>query len=186
MTANHARPSSADTGPTPPGWVRLLLGIVLALAEIVVLGDVVLATIVSALFIGVMAMIAGAFEIIHAFWTKGWGGFGWQVLLGILYFICGLVLVSQPVSAALTLTFALGLALACSGFLRMAVGINHWRDKGWIMLLSGMFGVVAGLIILTGFPRTGLWLLGFLLGIDLIWHGGAWLTYGWPPALRTV
>ena len=46
------------------------------------------------------------------------------------------------------------------------------------MLLSGAFGVLAGLLILSGFPRNHFWLLGLLLGIDLISHGAAWLTYG--------
>ena len=53
----------------------------------------------------------------------------------------------------------------------------------WIMLLSGVFGVLAGIVILTGFPMTGLWVLGFLLGVDLISHGLGWLAYAWKPAL---
>ena len=60
---------------SPPTWVRILLGVVLILAGLFVLGDVTLATLVSTMFIAAMAIVAGAFEIIHAFWTKGWGGF---------------------------------------------------------------------------------------------------------------
>lgn len=33
---------------------------------------------------------------------------------------------------------------------------------------------------------TGLWVLGFVLGVDLISHDMAWLTYAWPPAARTA
>ena len=64
---------------TPPTWVRILLGIVFVLAGLFVLGDVVVATLISAIFIGAMAIVAGGFEIVHAFWTKGWGGFLWQL-----------------------------------------------------------------------------------------------------------
>ena len=53
---------------------------------------------------GRVAIITGAFEIIHAFWTKGWGGFFWQVLLGILYIALGAVVVSHPVASALILS----------------------------------------------------------------------------------
>jgi uncharacterized membrane protein HdeD (DUF308 family) len=52
---------------------------------------------------------------------------------------------------------------------------------GWAML-SGAFGVLAGLVTLSGFLMTGLWVLGFVLGVDLISHGIAWLTYAWQPA----
>jgi uncharacterized membrane protein HdeD (DUF308 family) len=146
-------------------------------AGFLVLGDVVFFTLISTIFIGWMAIFTGAFEIIHAFWTKGWGGFAWQVLLGILYVAFGFVLVSQPLNSALILTYVLGLVLLISGFVRILVGIGHWREAGWIMLLSGLFGIVAGLIILTGFPATGMWVLGLLLGIDLLSHGIGWLTY---------
>jgi uncharacterized membrane protein HdeD (DUF308 family) len=86
----------------------------------------------------------------------------------------------------LIITYALGLLLLVSGFVRILLGFSHWRDAGWIMLLSGVFGILAGLIILTGFPSTGLWVLGFVLGVDLISHGIAWLTYAWRPAARTA
>jgi uncharacterized membrane protein HdeD (DUF308 family) len=50
------------------------------------------------------------------------------------------------------------------------------------MVLSGLFGIFAGLIILTRFPASGMWVLGLLLGIDLLSHGIGWLTYAiWRP-----
>lgn len=168
----------------PPTWVRVLLGIVLILGGLFVLGDVALATFISTLFIGYTAIVVGAFEIIHAFWTKGWGGLAWQLLLGALYVAFGVMVVSQPVSGALILTFVLGLMLLASGLVRIFTGIRNWGSLGWMMIISGAFGVIAGLIILTGWPTTGIWVLGLLLGIDLIAHGVAWLTYAWAPAAR--
>lgn len=170
----------------PPTWIRVLLGIVFILAGFFVLGDVVAATLISAIFIGAMAIVAGGFEIVHAFWTKGWGGFLWQLLLGALYVAAGIVILSQPVQGALILTYVLGLVLAISGFVRIVLSFGHWKSGGWIMLISGIFGVLAGLVILTGFPMTGLWVLGFVLGIDLIMHGVAWFTYAWLPAARVA
>jgi uncharacterized membrane protein HdeD (DUF308 family) len=186
MSAYERVTASATGLPPPPMWVRVLLGVVLILAGLFVLGDVALATIISAKVIGFAAIIAGAFEVVHAFWTKGWGGFLWQILLGALYIVFGLMVVRQPAAGALILTFVLGLSLLASGIVRILVGIKQWRTVGWIMFLSGAFGCLAGFIILTGWPMSGLWVLGLLLGIDLISHGVAWLTYGWLPAVRTA
>lgn len=187
MTAQDTRSASRPQAfSAPPTWVRILLGIVLILAGIFVLGDIAIATLISAVFIGIVAIIAGAFEIIHAFWTKGWGGFAWQILLGVLYLTFGIVLLNQPATGALVITYVLGLLLLLSGVVRVLLSFSHWASHGWIMLVSGLFGVLAGLVILTGFPITGLWVLGLLLGIDLISHGMAWLTYAWLPAARTV
>ncbi|MCZ8548247.1 HdeD family acid-resistance protein [Mesorhizobium qingshengii] len=170
----------------PPTAVRLLLGLVLIVGGVFVLGDIALATVISAIVIGVTAIVVGAFEMMHAFWMKGWGGFVWQFLLGILYVVFGAMVVSQPLSGALVLTYILGLLLTASGVVRLFVGVKRWSDVGWTMVLSGAFGILAGLVILTGWPMTGLWVLGFLLGIDLISHGIAWLTYGWLPAAKTA
>ena len=187
MTTYDSSPRlPAENLSTPPFWICLLLGIVMIVAGVAVLGDVVLVTVISTMFIGWTFIIVGVFEVIHAFWTKGWGGFLWQVLLGVLYIAFGAVMVSQPVASALIITYALGLLLLISGFVRILLGFSHWKDAGWIMLLSGIFGILAGLVILTGFPATGLWVLGFVLGVDLISHGIAWLIYAWRPAARTA
>lgn len=177
--------ATLDTGTSPhalsapPKWVRIALGIVLIAGGFLVLGDIAVATLISAVFIGIVAILGGIFEIVHAFWTKGWGGFLWQIVLGVLYVAFGVVLVTQPLYGALFLTWALGLLLLISGFVRIALSLTRWQEVGWIMLVSGILGVLAGLVILTGFPMTGLWVLGMVLGIDLIAHGVAWLTYGW-------
>ena len=180
MTTHDTGTSAAPD--VPPTWLRVLLGIVLIAGGVFVLGDVALATLVSALFIGFTAIVVGAFEIIHAFWTKGWGGFIWQILLGALYIVFGVMMVSWPVPGAMLLTLVLGFVFLASGVVRIIVAFRHWSEAGWLMLLSGAFGIVAGIMILTGWPTTGIWLLGLLLGIDLISHGIAWLIYGRLPA----
>lgn len=163
----------------PPRWICVLLGLVMVIVGFLVLSDVMLFTVVSTIFIGWMAIVAGGFEIVHSFWTKGWGGMLWQMLLGILYVAFGIALVTQPLFSALILTYILGIALLISGITRIMLGISFWRQSGWIMVVSGLFGAAAGLIILTGFPASGLWVLGMLLGIDLIIHGVGWMSYAW-------
>ena len=173
--------SPSAGGNEMPLRIRILLGVVFIGAGIVVLGDVVLAAIVSAIFIGICAVAAGVFEIFHAFWTKGWGGMIWQLLLGALYLLVGVTLISQPVAGALLLAWVLGVTLVASGLVRIYLGLKNWADAGALLMLSGIFGVVAGILIFTGWPTTGLWVIGFLLGIDLIFHGIGWLIFARKP-----
>jgi uncharacterized membrane protein HdeD (DUF308 family) len=181
MTSHPAGSTSVAEGvTTPPTWVRVLLGIVLVAAGVIVLADLALVAAVSSIFIGSVAVAVGAFEILHAYWTKGAGGLPSKALLGVLYMAVGIVLLSQPGSGALILTYALGLLLLLSGLVRMRLGVGSWQENGWVMLLSGVFGVLAGLAVLTGFPKTTLWGLAVLLGIDLMSHGAAWLSLAWP------
>src|SRR5258708_24150496 len=113
------------------------------LAGFLVLGDVVLVTVISTIFIGMMSIAAGVFEVIHAFWTKGWGGFLWQVLFGVLYVAVGVVVVSPPLAGALILTYSLGLLFLISCIVRIVLGFRHWTKTCWLMLISGAFGVLA-------------------------------------------
>jgi uncharacterized membrane protein HdeD (DUF308 family) len=114
------------------------------------------------------------------------GDFFWQLLLGIVYAAFGFVLMTQPVVGALIVTFCLGVLFVASGLSRIFLTLRHWQEAGWLMLLSGVFGVLAGIAILVGWPATGLVVLGYLLGIDLIFHGYAWSTYASRPAVITT
>ncbi|MBB3021511.1 uncharacterized membrane protein HdeD (DUF308 family) [Microvirga lupini] len=178
-----------------------MLGAVMILTGLAVLADVAFAVLVSSAFIGAAAIAVGAFEIIHAVWTRGWGGLAWQALLGFLYVAAGIVLLDgagsgetvvasgvarSTRSGELLLTYGLGLLLLLSGTVRILLGWRRWWESGWVMLLSGAFGVMAGVIVLTEFPKIGLWVFGLLLGVDLMVHGAAWLGYAFSRRARTV
>jgi uncharacterized membrane protein HdeD (DUF308 family) len=168
----------------PPVWLRVSLGLVLILGGLLVLGDIALATFVSTIFIGYTAIVVGAFEIVHAFWTKGWGGLFWHVLLGALYILFGWAVLSQPASGALILTAVLGAIFLASAVVRIVVAFANWSAVGPSMLISGVLGLMAGGIILSGWPGSSSWVLGLLLGIDLISSGVAWMLFGLLPSAR--
>jgi len=145
-----------------------------------------MATVVGTMLIGIVAIVGGAFEIVHAFWTKGWGGFIWQILLGLLYVVAGVYLVTRPVGGALALTWIIAVVLLASGVIRLVAGFQYWSAGGWLLVLSGIFGIVAGIIILTGWPESSLWVIGLLLGIDFIFAGVGWLLHAAAPPPRTA
>ena len=103
-------------------------------------------------------------------------------MLGLLYVAAGVILLRQPLTGALFLTWVLGILFAAGGVVRIFLGFRHWAEAGWLLLLSGIFGVIAGFVILSGWPVTGLWVIGFLLGIDLIFSGVGWLVFALRPA----
>jgi len=185
MAAWDSAPGTSTGQPTrPSAGIRVLLGAVMILAGAAVLADVAFASPVSPTFIGAAAILVGAFEIGHAIATRGWAGFAWQMILGLVYIGLGLLLVGTIGSESRLLPYGLGLLLMLSGIVRILFGLGHWREVGWLMLSSGAFGVLAGFLILMDFPKASLWVLGLLLGIDLISHGLAWLGYGFLPTSR--
>ena len=178
-TTHGVLESRRSIAPHAPTWVALLLGFVLLAAGIFVLGDVALASVISAFAIGGAAVVGGGFEIAHAFWTPAWGSFAWRLLLGILYIIFGVALMVRPDLSAFILTYLLGIVLVISGLVRLVLGYRYAGRTGRLMLVSGVVGIAAGIMILAHWPASGLWAIGLLVGIDLIAHGIAWLAVAW-------
>jgi uncharacterized membrane protein HdeD (DUF308 family) len=172
-----AVPESGGEASAKSWWLYLLLGVVLLIAGIFVLGDLVVASAVSAIFIGWVILIAGVLEIVHAFSARGWKGFLLDLLLGILYVVGGLMLISNPLAASISITLAIGVIWIVSGIFRMALSGSIGQEGGWPIFFSGLLAVLAGAIILARWPASGLWVLGLLLGIDLIVYGIAWISY---------
>jgi uncharacterized membrane protein HdeD (DUF308 family) len=163
-------------------WQFALLGAGLLLLGLFVLGHLSAATIASAIVFGAAVLIGGAIQIAHAFSMREWGGFLFSLALGVLYAIFGIVLILNPIAASYALTLVFAALLIASGIVRFVLAWRFWPLLGWMLVVSGAVGVLAGVVILSGWPMTGLWVLGLCLAIDLIMHGVWWLVFGF--ALR--
>ncbi len=166
------------------GWF-VALGIVLILAGLFALGNVVAFTIASVIFIGAMLLVGGVFEIIHAFATKNWRGFVLNLILGIVYVIGGLLIMQEPVQGSLVLTLFVLAALLVGGIMRIAIAWQHRELAGWwLMLLGGIVSIVVAFMLYATLPWSGLWVLGTLIGVELLVQGVTWLQFGF--ALRKM
>ena len=178
VTASAHSFSGIETLHAKWGWI-VALGIVYSVAGIVALGSVVMATVASVFVVGIMMLIAGVAEVINAFQVKTWGKFLFWVLLGVLYIVAGFVTFENPLLAAALLTLLLACALIVSGIMRIILGFSMKRGMPWIwVVLSGVVTLLLGLIILNHWPVSSLYILGLLLGIDLVFAGASWIGMG--------
>ena len=160
------------------GWI-VALGIVYTVAGFIALGSVLMATVASVFIVGIMMLIAGVAEVINAFQVKTWGKFLFWVLLGVLYIVAGFAAFENPLLAAAVLTLLLAFALIVSGIMRIILGFSMKREMPWIwVVLSGVVTLLLGLIILSHWPVSSLYILGLLLGIDLVFAGASWIGMG--------
>jgi uncharacterized membrane protein HdeD (DUF308 family) len=169
---------SSGLGIGTSRWATILLGMFLILVGLFVLGDIASATIVSAMLFGIALMVAGAFEAIHSFSAPHWGSFFLRLLIGAFYVIGGAILVANPLAASTIVTFAFAAALIASGAARIFLAIEYWERFGGLLLASGIIGILAGLVILLKWPLSGLWVLGLVVGVDLLLHGAWWVMFG--------
>jgi uncharacterized membrane protein HdeD (DUF308 family) len=160
------------------GWI-VALGVVYVIAGVIALGSVVMATIAAVWVVGIMMIIAGVFEVIHSFQIKTWGRFLFWLLLGVLYVIAGFIAFRDALSFAIWLTLLLGAALVASGIVRIFLGFNMRGGTpwGWVVA-SGVVTLLLGIIILVQWPYSGLYALGIILGVDLVFAGASWIGLG--------
>ena len=153
------------------------LGVIYLVVGMIALGSVVMATAASVLIVGVMMVIAGAAEIFNAFQIKTWGKFLIWLLLGALYVIAGFLTFQNPLLAAAVLTLMLGVALLISGIMRVILAFSMKQGMPWIwVLISGVVTLLLGLMILSRWPLSSLYVIGIFLGIDLVIAGASWIA----------
>jgi len=157
--------------------VDVVIGILLVLAGLYVLGNVVLATAFTALFIGWFALVSGAIELITSFFKIKSGNFWSHALGGAVLTVFGLFVLRNPAVAVVTLTILAGALFFSTGLVRvfMAAQVPSGR---WAFILSGLVSVVLGVVVLFNLATASFTLLGILLGVQTLVEGLTILLVG--------
>lgn len=155
------------------GWF-LVLGILLIVLGAVALIYTPSATIGTVLLLGWLMVFSGIVEAVDAFQVRGWGGVFLHLAGGVLGILIGLMVVTHPVAGALAWTLLFAAFFTVIGLFRLIAAIwLRYRSWGWVAF-DGVVTLVLGILLWTGMPWSGLWFLGFTLGITLLLRG--WST----------
>ena len=180
-------PSVATAGPSVyaelqhlrSSWCWLLaLGILLAVcgtAAIISPALMIGMTVGAMVVLGIALIVAGVATIIAAVWTGKWSGMLLQLLVGILYIMVGVMITDTPVRSAGVMTVFLASFFIVVGAFRavaaLAIRFPHW---GWA-LLNGVVTFLMGVFIYRHFPEAALWVIGLLIGIEMLLCGWTWI-----------
>jgi uncharacterized membrane protein HdeD (DUF308 family) len=162
------------------GWFWfVLLGGLQILLGVFCWFDVLAATLAATLFIGAALVVGGILQILHSLLDRSWGGFLLHILAGILYAIGGFLIMAEPVQGSLVLTIAIAALLIVAGIARVTLAVGHWHLGGsGLLLIGGLISIGVGVGLYVTLPWSGLWVLGTLIAVELIFHGAAWIEFG--------
>jgi uncharacterized membrane protein HdeD (DUF308 family) len=165
-------------------WLWFLLLVVAGTAAIVVPAATVGTTFAVTMFFGILLMIAGVTTIISSFWIGEWSGFLIHLLVGILYLACGFVVTDNAVISALTMTVFISVSFVVLGLFRVVAALKlRYPQWGWA-LLNGAITMLAGVIIYRHLPNDSLWVIGLLVGLEMLFNGWTWVMLSL--ALRNI
>jgi uncharacterized membrane protein HdeD (DUF308 family) len=161
-------------------WAAITaFGVLLVVLGVAALFFSLVATIVTVTLNGVLFLIAGGAEIGIGMHSRTWGRFFLWVIGGLLYIAVGVLCIANPVLASVALTLLLGAALIAAGLVRafLATQLPADQPRGLIFLAAAVT-ILLGLIIISHWPLDSVYVLGTLLGVDLLFHGVGWVSFG--------
>jgi len=166
-------------------WLLFFISVIaLLVLGVSAIGSSLIATFATVMVFGVLLLIGSIFQVVSAFWARGWRGFVAHFLVGVLYLMAGVFMVDHPLRAAEGLTLLIAICLTAGGIMRIALSLlNRFEGWGWV-LFSGLISFVLGVSIWRQWPVSGLWVIGLFLGIEMVMSGWSWIMLGL--AVRSV
>ena len=119
-----------------------------------------------------LLMISGVMQFVHAFRSEGVGPGIWKALIAIIYFVTGLYLRFNLGLGIAALTLALIAFFVAQGVIDIFVYLRTRRSgvSGWL-LFEGIITLILGVMIWRHWPSSSLWVIGTLVGINMILTG---------------
>jgi uncharacterized membrane protein HdeD (DUF308 family) len=158
--------------------IVVAFGVLVALLGLAALILVFSATIASVFTIALFMIIAGGAEVVMGFSAHNWGRSFLWIIAGLAYIVVGALGLAQPIVAAVFFTLALGAAILVTGIVRIYLAAHLGSGARGPLLVAGVVTALVGLVILIGWPRDSFFVLGTLLGIDLLLRGAGTITLG--------
>jgi len=161
-------------------WVPVIRGIAAIVFGVIAFTHPVMAIATLVLFFGAWVLIDGIFRIVAAIRHRGSDpDWAWQLVIGIIGIIVGLLTFHAPQITALALVIyiaAWALMIGASEIV-MAVKLRHEIKGEWLLILMGLASIVFAVLLLWN-PVAGaaavIWLIAWyavVLGILAIFFG---------------
>ena len=158
----------------------LVQGGLMILAGILALVYPAISSVAVVFFIGWLLIFSGIFQGLSLIGARQVPHFWLQLISVALFIVVGALFLRNPGESLLTLTLLLIVFFLIEGISKVifALTIRPFPNWGWV-LLSGIVGIVLAFYLWASIPVSAAWLLGVLLGIELICEGAAITHLAW-------
>jgi uncharacterized membrane protein HdeD (DUF308 family) len=158
------------------GWL-LVLGISMVILGTIALFITPAATLGTVLVLGWLLVVSGVVETIQSFRVRRWSGIFLHLIGGVLGVLVGLLIVTHPLAGALATTLLFASFFTVIGLFRLVAAIRlkfpnwHWAA------VDGVITLVLGLLLWMDWPVSGLWFIGFAVGVSLLLRGWSYIMF---------
>lgn len=160
-----------SNGNSGKGWLTAL-GILSVVAGFMAIGSPLMTGAFVTAVIGALLLLNGVLELVHAFSARGWQAGVLAFLGGVLAIIAGGMLIAQPLIGSAIIAIVLIVFFFCDGIARSILAFMLKPIPGWgWMLAGGVASLLLGVMMWQNWPLSGLWAIGVLIGIRILFAG---------------
>jgi uncharacterized membrane protein HdeD (DUF308 family) len=158
----------------------LVEGVLLVVAGVLAILFPLISSVAVVYLLGWLLIISGVLQGFSLISARQVPHFLLQLISVILAILIGLLFLRDPEQGLLTITLLLIVFFMMEGISKVvfSLTIRPFPNWGWI-LASGLVAIVLSLILWASLPVTAVWLIGFLLGIQLVSSGAAIAYLAW-------
>jgi uncharacterized membrane protein HdeD (DUF308 family) len=157
------------------GWF-LGLGIVFLIGGVFAIAMPFIAGLAVTVMFSIVLAWLGIMQLIQAFGMKSWGGFIWQLIIGLVLLAGGVIIWLNPILGIAWLTIVIAAVFIVKGVFQVILAFQVRPHGGWgWMLTAGILAIIVGLIIWLNWPISTVWAPGTLAGISLIFTGWSYI-----------
>lgn len=160
-------------------WYLVQSGLMIC-AGILALVYPALSSVAVVFFLGWLLIFSGVLQAISLIGARDVPHFWLQLVSVVLFLIVGVLFLRNPGESLLTLTLLLIVFFMVEGISKVifSLTIQPFPNWGWV-LVSGIIGILLAFYLWANIPVAAIWLLGVLLGIELICEGIALGRLAW-------
>jgi uncharacterized membrane protein HdeD (DUF308 family) len=160
-------------------WYLLQSGLMI-LGGILALVFPVISSVAIVVFLGWLLIFSGALQAFSLIDVRHVPHFWLQLVSVVLSVLVGILFLRNPGAGLLTLTLLLIVFFMVEGISKIifSLTIRPFPNWGWVFA-SGVVGILLAFYLWANTPVTAIWLLGVLLGIELISEGAALGHMAW-------
>lgn len=153
------------------GW-SIALSVVLILLGLIAVTLPQIGGLAVALYFGWLLLLGGVALLVFAWWTHAAGVMSLQAVLGAVYVLIGGFLITRPAAGLASLTLLLAGYLLIEGLLELtaAFRVQPRAGRTWLVI-DGVVALVLAVMIVTSWPSSAAWVVGTLVGINMIIGG---------------
>src|SRR3954453_1503209 len=158
----------------------LIQGVLLIATGVLAIISPVLSSAAVVALLGWLLIISGVVQGLSLIGARHVPHFWLQLISVILAVLIGCLFLRDPAQGLVTIALLLIVFFMIEGISKVvfALTIRPFPNWGWV-LASGLVGILLALILWANLPVTALWLVGVLLGINLISVGAAIAYLAW-------